>query len=151
VGVEERLDWLFPSRRGWFDGVDLSLLDPGDEDERAVLIRADHPELAEMLEDELYEPALDEVNPRLHLAVHGVVTNQILAEEPPETWAAVQRLSGLGYERHEVLHMVSSAVAGQLWHVMSEKRPFDHQAYAATLDALPDSWEAERDEADDRG
>lgn len=101
-----------------------------------------------MLEDELYEPALDEVNPRLHLAVHGVVVNQILAEEPPETWAAVQRLSGLGYERHEVLHMVSSAVADQLWHVMSEKRPFDHEAYAATLDALPDSWEAERDEAD---
>ncbi|MDQ3353508.1 MAG: hypothetical protein M3507_03310, partial [Actinomycetota bacterium] len=51
-----RSGWLgFPDRSGWFDGIDLSLLDPGDEDERAILIRADHPELAEVLADELHE------------------------------------------------------------------------------------------------
>lgn len=52
---------------------ELSLLDPADPDERAILIRLAHPDL-----DEAIEAGLDEVdvggepmNPRLHLTIHG--------------------------------------------------------------------------------
>jgi hypothetical protein len=32
------------------------------------------------------------------MAMHQVVANQLLADDPPETWQTVQRLAGLGYD-----------------------------------------------------
>jgi hypothetical protein len=40
---------------------------------------------------------------RLPVAMHQVVANQLLAEDPPETWQAVQRLAGLGYDWHTII------------------------------------------------
>jgi hypothetical protein len=147
VSFGERGEWLFPYRVEVIGDIDLALLDPEDEDDRRILIEADHPELAEAIEEEKLGPfdVDGEVNPRLHLAVHEVVANQIWADEPAVTWATAQRLTEQGYERHEVLHMLASAVAKQLWATMSEGRPLDVDAFSAALDALPESWEAERD------
>jgi hypothetical protein len=55
-----------------------------------------------------------DVNPRLHLAMHQVVANQLLAGDPPETWRTVQHLAGLGYDWHNIMHMIASQVVMRL-------------------------------------
>jgi hypothetical protein len=91
--------------------LDLRLLDPDDEDERALLIEVLHPEFADALhgEDDVIVGG-ENVNPRLHVAMHQVVANRLLADDPPETWQTVRRLAGLGYDWHNVMHMIASLV-----------------------------------------
>jgi hypothetical protein len=139
---EERRRWVVPPRTGTLRGLQLEYLDPGDPDERRILIEAEHPEYADALEaDEDVLIDGEPVSPRLHIGMHEVVTNQIWDLDPPETWATAQRLVGLGYDRHEILHMLSGAVATQLWQTMHHNRAFDREAFVADLDALPASWE----------
>jgi hypothetical protein len=99
-----RRSWAVPPAHGTYRGRDLELLDPGDEDERTLLIEARHPEFAAALQgggDVIVDG--EAVNPRLHVAMHQVVASQLLAGDPPETWQAVQRLAGLGYDWHTII------------------------------------------------
>ena len=117
-------------------------LDPADPDERALLIRAAHPELDTDAETVIVDGR--EVNPRLHLRIHEIVAAQLADDDPPEVWATAQRLSRRGYGRHEIQHMLGTAVSTLLWTVLSEQRDYDRAEHRAALDALPDSWERER-------
>jgi uncharacterized protein DUF1841 len=128
--------------------IELSLLDPREEDDRHFLILAEHPELQEAVEDDQDEITLrgNLMSPRLHLSMHEIVANQLWADDPPETWPTAQRLMALGYQRHEILHMLGSVVSGEAWRTMQYKQPFDPDRFRAGLDALPESWEAERAE-----
>jgi hypothetical protein len=128
-------DWIEPER-----------LDPRDADDRALLLRAAHPELLEAIDSGLETVLLDgqELNPRLHLAMHEIVANQLISGDPPEVWATAQRLRALGYGQHEVLHMLGRAMSGELWEAWQGRRGYDHAAHVAALDAMPDSWERER-------
>jgi hypothetical protein len=130
------------------DDIDLSLLDPGEEDDRHFLILAEHPELQQAVEDDEDEITLhgNLMSPRLHISMHEIVAKQLWADDPPETWPTAQRLMALGYARHEILHMLGSVVSGEAWRTMQYKEPFDPDRFRAGLAALPDSWEAERAE-----
>jgi hypothetical protein len=121
---------------------DTRALDPADPDELALLIRAAHPELDADAETVVIDGR--EMNPRLHLAVHEIVAAQLADEQPPEVWATAQRLSSLGYDRHEILHMLGAAMSNQLWAALHEQREYDSDEHRAALDALPDSWERGR-------
>lgn len=136
---------MFPPVLGWHDGIDLSSLDPEDEGDREALILAEHPDMAAGL-GEGPDSVVGEPNLKLHLAVHRVVASQIWNDDPPETWATARRLSALRYDRHEVLHMVGSAVAEQLYFALAPEATFDHGGFVAALDALPGSWEAQRND-----
>jgi len=114
------------------------LLDPADPDDRALLIRAAHPELAPELETMLVDG--HEMNPRLHLTVHEIVATQLADDDPPEVWATARRLRRLGYGRHEILHMLGAAFTPQLW----AQRVYDLDAHRAALAELPESWEQTR-------
>ena len=83
-------------------------LDPADPDERALLIRAAHPELDTEAETVFIDGR--EMNPRLHLTIHEIVATQLADGQPPEVWATAQRLRKLGYGRHEILHMLGAAM-----------------------------------------
>ena len=112
----DRRSWALPRAHGTYQGLDLDLLDPGDEDERALLIEARHPEFADALQGD-DEVILDgePVNPRLHMAMHQVVANQLLADDPPETWQTVQRLARLGYDWHNIMHMIASLITEDVY------------------------------------
>jgi hypothetical protein len=84
------------------------------------------------------------MNPRLHVAMHEVVANQMWNADPPEVWETAERLQGLGYERHEILHMLAGVVGENIWEMLAEKRRYDADSYRAALAALPESWEKER-------
>jgi hypothetical protein len=133
---------------GTVDGTDLALVDPADRDERRLLIEAEHPMLRQALDDDLDEVVLDGqlMNPSLHIALHEIVAERLWADDPPETWRTAQRLSALGYDRHEVLHMLMSVLSGELHQAMQgPASPQDPKHTALALAALPGSWEAQRE------
>lgn len=147
MGDEEaRRAWLMPRAHGSFDDIELDYLDPADEDDRRLLLLAEHPELREAIENDEGEIELEghRMSPRLHLALHEVVANQIWDDDPPEMWVTAQRLTQAGYDRHEVLHMLGSVVGTDIYNAMANKAAFDITRTRRELAALPGSWEAQR-------
>lgn len=143
---QERKDFAAPSVAGTYRGLDLARLDRDDEDERRFLIEAEHPELHEALHGGADEVAVDGIvmNPRLHVAMHEIVANQLWADDPPEMWETAQRLTDAGYDRHEVLHMLASVNTGELYEALRHQTPVDLDRMRAALADLPASWERDR-------
>jgi hypothetical protein len=140
-----RRSWLLPPVAGVFDVMDLSLLDPADEDDRHVLILSEHPELAQALDsDQEGGTPEGEMNPRMHIAVHEIVANRLWDDNPPEMWQTAQRLTHAGYERHEVLHMLANVVSAEMYDALQGNNSYDIQDTRQALAALPGSWEAQR-------
>jgi hypothetical protein len=138
---EERRAFAVPPATGEVDGIDLALLDPSDPDERRLLIEAEHPELRDALErDEEILVGGEPMNPRLHIAMHEIVANQLWDDDPPATWQTAQRLLADGYERHEVLHMLASVVSTEVWGTLARGIEPDRNRYVAALDKLPASY-----------
>lgn len=125
-------------------GVEIDQL--ADPDMRSFVIRAEHPEFAQALQDG--DDAVDlgggPMNPRLHLAMHEIVATQLWDDSPPEVWDTAVRLLEAGYERHEVLHMLAGPVVDQVWGALHDERAYDRERHLAALRALPGSWERER-------
>ncbi len=138
----DRRSWAVPPGHGIYQGLDLELLNPDDEDERTFLLEAQHLEMEEALErhEEITTASGEPMNPRLHVTLHVVVANQLLADDPPETWQTVQRLAGLGYDWHNVMHMIMGLVSQDVYRAMTEKRPFDREDYVRRLNELPEDW-----------
>jgi hypothetical protein len=139
---ERRLAFAIPAVEHDLDDLDTSLLDPADADDRALLIRAAHPELD--TDHETMVIGGREINPRLHLTLHEIVATQLAEDDPPEVWATAQRLRRLGYSHHEILHMLGAAVSTQIWEALHNRREYDAEEHRAALAALPESWERQR-------
>jgi hypothetical protein len=142
--AETRRAWLFGPAEGVFDGMQLELLDPHDEDDRHVLLLADHPDLAPAIRRGDKEVVVHGVtiSPTLHLAMHDVVAQRILDDHPREWWETAQRLTSLGYDRHEALHMLCNVVSDEVYgHLRDE--PLEEQDSIRRLAALPDAREGE--------
>jgi hypothetical protein len=107
--------------RAWhLQGLDLDPLDPDDEDQLMMLIEARQVELFDALGsgDEVIVDG-EPFSPRLHLAMHQIVANQLLADDPPETWQTVQRLAGLGYDWHNIMHMIARVISDDMYGVQA--------------------------------
>ena len=137
----DRRSWAVPPGHGTYHGLELERLDPDNEDERGFLLEAQHLEWEEALEahEEVITDSGETVNPTLHVALHGLIANQLLNDDPPETWQTVQRLAGLGYDWHNVMHMVIGPVSAFLQQAMTG-RPFDRDVYRQHLNELPGDW-----------
>ncbi len=146
MSERERRWFAVAPAEGEVDGIDLARLDPADEQERRLLIEAEHPELRRALGDGRHEIRVghDVINPRLHIAMHEIVANQLWADDPPEVWATAQRLVGAGYERHEVLHMLASVVSGEVFEIIRHDQAHDIDRVRKALAALPGEWEQRR-------
>jgi hypothetical protein len=137
----DRRSWAVPSGHGIYRGLDLDLLNPADEDERTFLIEAQHAEFQDALaSDEEMIVSGEPFSPRLHITLHLIVASQLLADDPPETWHTVQRLARLGYDWHNITHLIAAVVSDDLYLMMKERRPFDPGSYARRLSKLPGDW-----------
>lgn len=143
----DRKDFAAPHRTGRYAGLDLQHLDPDDDDDRRLLIESEHPEYWDALEDDstVVDAAGEEISPHIHITLHEVVAAQLLADDPPEMWTTAQRLLSLGYERHEVLHMLATVVSDDIFAALKHRQSLDERTRRRRLDALPESWEALRD------
>jgi hypothetical protein len=124
----------------------LAVEDLDDPDLRALVIRQEHPEFEDALRTGLREIDLGSgpMNPRLHLAMHEIVATQLWDDSPTGVWETAVRLLDVGYERHEILHMLGRPVLEQIWAALHEKLPYDRERHVVALRALPGSWEEER-------
>jgi hypothetical protein len=52
----------------------------------------------------------------------------------------VQRLAGLGYDWHNIMHMIASLVTEDVYGALTEHRQPDPSAYAQRLSELPGDW-----------
>jgi hypothetical protein len=137
----DRLSWAVPAAHGSFQGLDLERLDPADEDERILLLEAFHPGFEDALRgDEEMVVGGEPFSPRLHITLHQIVAAQLLVGDPPETWQTVQRLAGLGYDWHNIMHMIARLVSDDIYSAMSEDRRFDPGGYPRRLSELPGDW-----------
>jgi hypothetical protein len=120
--------------------------DLADPDVRAVVIRADHPDLDRALragEDELIIDG-EPISIRLHLTMHQVLANQLADDDPPEVYLTAQRLLAAGYKCHEVLHMLAAPIVVQIHATLQGGEGYDRDRHLAALVALPESWERRR-------
>lgn len=129
------------AERNW----DVALLDPEDPDERTILIRLAHPDLDDAIEEGSETVVVDgeEMNPRLHLAIHEVVATQIIDDDPPEAYETAERLLALGRDHHEVLHMLGFCVSAQIWGATHHQREYSREEHVRALAALPGSFDDE--------
>jgi hypothetical protein len=120
--------------------------DLADPDVRAAVIRADHPELDRALREGKDELIIDgePISIRLHLTVHQVLANQLADDDPCEVYLTGRRLLAAGYERHEVLHMLTAPIVEQVFASLSGGEDYDRDRHVAALAALPGSWERRR-------
>lgn len=142
----ERRAWVMPAASALYDGINLELLDPNDEDDRHLLLLVEHPELQAAIEGDVQQIELagQPLSPQLHLTMHEVVANRIWHDDPPEVWLTAQRLTAAGYERHEVQHMLGSVVSAEIYDTLTHTDSFDIARTRRELAALPGSWEALR-------
>ncbi|QIZ33634.1 DUF1841 family protein [Saccharopolyspora sp. ASAGF58] len=125
-----------PNRDATFRGADFGRLNPVDPDERDILIMREHPEYRRALEDPSWEGEIGGVNPRLHVALHEMVANQLWDGEPIEAWHAARRLLDLGMDRHDVLHELMNVGVEHLHGALTGSGPVDLDAYRRTLNDL---------------
>jgi hypothetical protein len=131
--LDRRMFAYFGTRIG---EEDYPRLDPGDPEERRLLIEGEHPEYHAALADPAFDGEIDGVNPRLHIAIHEVVVNQLWEDDPPEAWHAAKRLHDAGTDRHDILHQLASVVATHLHGALTGAQAVDPVAYRQALDAL---------------
>jgi hypothetical protein len=115
---------------------DYPRLDPGDPDERRLLVEGEHPEYHGALADPAFDGEIDGVNPRLHMPNHAVVATPLWDNHPPEAWRAATRLHDAGVARHDILHQLGSIVATHLHGALTNRQAVDPVAYRQALDAL---------------
>lgn len=122
---------------------DLSCTDPADEDERRLLIEAEHPEFADALDAADPEVLVggQVVNAALHVSLHPVVATQLWNNDPPDLWLAAVRLTSLGYPAHDVLHTLISVVGEDVRRALAGEPPRDEAARSSQLAELPGSSE----------
>ena len=138
-GTHDRARRAFavPPGTGLPGGIDLALLDPSDRDDRSILVEAEHPKFAGALErDEDVRVAGQWVNRRLHLALHEIVASQLWDDQPPETWAAAQRLIDQGLGRHDVFHRLMRAVSDIVYAALNDPLVDRSDQLREALDAV---------------
>ena len=80
-----------------------------------------------------YDPD-KEVNPFLHIAIHAIVENQLVANDPPEVAEFFKRRKYKKETRHETSHMVGVFIMEQIFEILKNSVPFDLDRYKRDLE-----------------
>lgn len=136
---ERRIKFLFRPRQDVLEHVDVDFLNPEEEDDRRLLIASEHPRFWQAIEEgeSEVEIAGEPVSPQLHLAMHEIVANRILNDEPKEFWETARRLSRQGYRRHDVLHMLGTVISEEVYDAMKSGKTHSDEEIRAALWRLP--------------
>jgi hypothetical protein len=65
--------------------------------------------------------------------MHGIVEQQLTADEPAGIAEIARQLADQGVSQHEIRHIISGPLAEQLWDMQSEGVSFDALGYLEDL------------------
>jgi hypothetical protein len=77
------------------------------------------------------------VNERLRQALFEVISNQVEADEPPETALTLQRLMDNGYSEFQARQLVGQALVIEVIDAVKNKKPYNEARYLRNLRNLP--------------
>lgn len=84
------------------------------------------------------EPEMEKTNPRLKATFLEVVEDQLNSNDPPEARRTLDRLVASGMSREDAMICIAQAVCVEVFSILKQKKPFDHQRYLRNLAALPE-------------
>jgi len=76
-------------------------------------------------------------NPHLKAAILQVVSNQLRANDPPETRQTLDRLVSERISAEDAKTYIAQAVCVEIWHALYNKKPFNRERYLKNLKRLP--------------
>ncbi|MBE7928248.1 hypothetical protein [Pseudomonas saudiphocaensis] len=106
------------------------------DDGSCTLCRLDEENPAPLESRTMSEPQDDEAFAESTLI--QAIENQLEAGEPAAAQATLNKLTLVGYEREESLHMMALVLAHEVRQMLAEDRPFDNEAYESMLRNLPE-------------
>ncbi len=106
------------------------------DDGSCTLCRLDDENPAPLENRTMTEPQDDEAFAESTLI--QAIENQLEAGEPAATQATLNKLTLVGYEREESLHMMALVLAHEVRQMLAEDRPFDTEAFESMLRNLPE-------------
>ncbi|AXB45926.1 hypothetical protein A4R43_28445 [Amycolatopsis albispora] len=127
--VLERRRFALPDAHTTIGGEPVDL-DPGDFDDRVLLVLGEHPELHEAVAGETLDPGAAEL-----LGTKAMVVHQLWDNEPPEVWAAARTLREQGLDRTAVLDRLRRVLL-QNAHESGGGIALDVESYQRALNAL---------------
>lgn len=71
------------------------------------------------------------------------IENQLADNDPPAAQATLNKLTLVGYEREESLHLMALVLADEIKQMMNEDRGFDVVRYEQNLRNLPELPESQ--------
>ncbi len=80
---------------------------------------------------------MEEHNPRLKAAILETVENQLKSGDPPETKETLARLKADGFSDEDARVLLGQAVAVEIYCILKEKKPFNHDRFVRNLNGLP--------------
>ncbi|MEN8241311.1 MAG: hypothetical protein ABFS17_05280 [Chloroflexota bacterium] len=81
-------------------------------------------------------------NKELNAAILQVVENQIRDDEPQETRQTYERLKASEYSEKEARDLIGCVVSSEIFDMLKDKKPYDHNRFIAALKRLPTlPWE----------
>lgn len=80
-----------------------------------------------------------------HEQLLAAIENQLEENDPPAAQATLNKLTLVGYERDESLHLMALVLADEIQHMLADDRPFDRSRYEANLRLLPDLPEQDQE------
>jgi hypothetical protein len=99
----------------------------------------EHPKYSEELEDwdwnRVYDPDT-EVNPYMHLEIHKTIEKQLSTNTPPEVRQTLDRLMKSGLSRHESIHKIGTALVGEIYDILRNKKRYNKERYINRLKKL---------------
>lgn len=75
---------------------------------------------------------------RLNRAILEVVENQVRDLNPPETKETLDRLVDEGYSEEQARKLIGYVVAAEIFEVLKQMSPYNHQRFVDALLRLPE-------------
>lgn len=77
-------------------------------------------------------------NPRLKATILEAVSNQLRANDPPETKQTFDRLVSEGYSVEDAKIYIAQALCVEIWDALHNKNPYNRERYVKNLESLPE-------------
>jgi hypothetical protein len=110
-----------------------------EEEQRLAKIMLDHSdeyfnqfEFADVLADREFDPER-EVNPFLHITLHGIAEKQVQDRDPIEAFQFYNAMLKSKCTRHEAIHLLSAILIKFIFPILKEKRRFSLESYCNLL------------------